>query len=233
MFSHYAGSPILYNDKFYKLEVNVHTNCIKLIDDDKQILINESDFDKLKLVLFRLEDITEEHLDKIDEFYQELKTECFIEYDFEKKLEIFLSWYSENEVVLGLKPFISEINFLQDNGYALSNIPTDWYITQYELNKSYKLHMTNVLTEMCTRVGANFNRINFKKSDWYWEFEWTQSEDDNFIEWLSDYLFKYSGARTEIMQFPVKNKIICKGVASQFCANYSWRITDNILSVKG
>ncbi len=52
-------------------------------------------------------------------------------------------------------------------------------------------HMHEILTEMCKRVGADKETIDFKKRNWFLEYEWTFEEEDDFTKWLGKFLKKH------------------------------------------
>jgi len=81
-----------------------------------------------------------------------------------------------------------------------------------------------IITKMCSIVGANPKDIDFKKKGWYLDYSWTEKEQNNFIKWLSDYLYNNSGARKEIMALPLKNRVNTKGVAMMFVLNYGFKL---------
>jgi len=85
-------------------------------------------------------------------------------------------------------------------------------------------HLTFILTEMCNRVGANFTEINFKEENWFQKYEWAEQEDNNFIDWVADYMYSNSAARKELMSITSKNKKMCNRFSREFCMNYTWKI---------
>ena len=83
-----------------------------------------------------------------------------------------------------------------------------------------------VLLEMCKRVGADYDKIDFKKLNWFWEHRWTQEQEDDFIKWLSSYLLKNKDARNALMQFPDKAKKRTREFAESFVYNYGWKVKE-------
>ena len=77
---------------------------------------------------------------------------------------------------------------------------------------------------MCRRVGANFDKMDFKKENWFHMFEWTQKQENDFKKWLISYLFETKEARQELMSRPEKNKKHIEKVANYFICNYGWKI---------
>ena len=59
-----------------------------------------------------------------------------------------------------------------------------------------------VLEEMCKRVGANYNSIDFKEPGWYNKYSWTQEEEAEFIRWLADKLMTDKNIRKELLANP-------------------------------
>ena len=84
-------------------------------------------------------------------------------------------------------------------------------------------HLRIILKEMCKRVGADFNKINFNKHEWFMKHTWTEKELMNFKEWFINYLYENTEARKEIMMFPLKNKMRIRRTASWFILDYGWK----------
>lgn len=87
-----------------------------------------------------------------------------------------------------------------------------------------KPHLKIILRKMCEVVGADFAKINFKKSNWYLSYSWTQKQEDNFCKWMADYLYSSYSARKEVMYFNRKSKKHCIDVSKHFVSNYGWKI---------
>ena len=86
-------------------------------------------------------------------------------------------------------------------------------------------HTSIILREMCRRVGAKLFRPGFfRRRDWFLRREWTQAEEDKFVKWMADYLYKNIEARFEIMRCPRKHKESCLKAAKEFTWVYGWKI---------
>ena len=88
---------------------------------------------------------------------------------------------------------------------------------------NFPKHLGIVLRKMCKMVGADPNKINFKKNNWYWDFSWTEQDEHDFINWLSEYLLDNADARSELMNNPIKNKKRTEALAREFVLNYGWK----------
>jgi hypothetical protein len=84
-------------------------------------------------------------------------------------------------------------------------------------------HLEIVLKEMCSRVGANYDYIDFKKEQWFWDYEWTQEQETNFKRWLTDYLCNNKEARKELVLLSSNKDNILKA-ATFFVMNYGWKL---------
>lgn len=83
-------------------------------------------------------------------------------------------------------------------------------------------HTTVILKEMFKRVGAAYEGFDLTKPNWFHDYEWTQKEEDEFVEWLADYL--------------VKNKLAHKGwyrgekyhthQARKIVSSYGWKLKE-------
>jgi hypothetical protein len=79
-----------------------------------------------------------------------------------------------------------------------------------------------VLKEMCSKVGAKYKSIDFKKENWYYEYSWSREVEKEFVTWLTEYLYKDIQARKAIMEYPIKRKKSCEKAAEAFVFNYGW-----------
>ena len=91
----------------------------------------------------------------------------------------------------------------------------------------YGKYLWEVLSKMFEYVDADIDSFDFDKENWYWEYEWDRETEEEFIEWLSNYLYTTTKARRELMRFPIKNKERCRKVAIEFNAWYGWKTTTN------
>jgi len=83
-------------------------------------------------------------------------------------------------------------------------------------------HLTIVLKKMCSMVGADYDKIDFKKQNWYQDWTWTEKEQEQFMAWFEDYLMKNKEARQELLEFPRANRQIKRAV-QEFILNYGWK----------
>ena len=87
-------------------------------------------------------------------------------------------------------------------------------------------HVKVVLKEMCKVVGADYSSIDFKAAKWFWSHTWTTKQEQEFVKWLTNYLYKNAQARKEIIAYYWGNKKQCKAAAEEFAWNYGWKIID-------
>jgi hypothetical protein len=72
-------------------------------------------------------------------------------------------------------------------------------------------------------VGADFSKMDFKKQNWFHEFEWTEDSENDFKKWLISYLLENKEALAELMQWPRKDKKTLARVADEFVFQYGWK----------
>jgi len=84
-------------------------------------------------------------------------------------------------------------------------------------------YLKEILIEMCKRVNAKYEDIDFKKEQWFLEYEWTNEEETSFINWLVDYMKQNKEARDTLMMFPRNNKRDLERFANSFIFNYGWK----------
>lgn len=90
--------------------------------------------------------------------------------------------------------------------------------------------MTDILTEMCSRVGADMTKLDFDSTEhpWYLTFTWTEEQQNTFRNWLIDYLIANKNSVQELTGrkghlASSKNNI--KRLADEFIFNFGWRAT--------
>ena len=79
-----------------------------------------------------------------------------------------------------------------------------------------------VLYKMCLAVGADYDGMNFKSDNWFWEYEWSIKKEAEFRNWLVCYarskrvMWGLSNSLSTYKEFRIK-------VAKEFLLNYGWR----------
>ena len=99
------------------------------------------------------------------------------------------------------------------------------------MNKKFDKHLVKVLKKMCSMVGANFEKINFKKEGWFRSYSWSEDKENKFKEWMIDYLKENKEARNSLMERPTSTKRSLEKVVDEFLFNYGW-INDKIKNEK-
>jgi len=87
-------------------------------------------------------------------------------------------------------------------------------------------HLQTILRKMCDVVGADAEKVDFGKHDWYTDYEWTMDEGKEFREWMIDYLYNDNKARKSMCKVNKKTKKHLGRVADEFCFQYGWKYRD-------
>lgn len=89
----------------------------------------------------------------------------------------------------------------------------------------FGVYLTDVLKEMCSRVGADFYSVDFSKDNWFLEYSWTTEDQSKFIKWFAMFL-KNKGVRSELCKYPslVKTYQQRETFAKQFVYQFGWKI---------
>jgi hypothetical protein len=53
--------------------------------------------------------------------------------------------------------------------------------------EEFSTGLVKILKEMCNRVNADYDAINFKEDGWYQKYEWTMEEQDDYQTWLENH----------------------------------------------
>lgn len=81
-----------------------------------------------------------------------------------------------------------------------------------------------VLKKMCSYVNVVFEDIDFNEDNWYWKYEWTKEQEQNFIEWLANEVKTNNGIRKEITTLPYRpSKTRCVAFANHFNLMFGWK----------
>jgi aminoglycoside N3'-acetyltransferase len=82
-------------------------------------------------------------------------------------------------------------------------------------------HTKEILAEMCKRVGVDAETFDFHHEDWYHLHEWTLKEEEDFTQWLANYLRKHKYTRG-------KKRGLDASLyeAQKIVAFYGWRLKD-------
>lgn len=85
-----------------------------------------------------------------------------------------------------------------------------------------KEHLRIILQKMFEETDIEYSDEYVKQDDWYLNYTWTEKKEQEFVDWLADYLYNSLPARKELMQITSKNKEACKRVAQQFATFFGW-----------
>jgi len=94
--------------------------------------------------------------------------------------------------------------------------------------QDFEKNLTVILKEMCGRVGADFENMDFKKENWFHDYSWTEAEQSGFRDWLTHYLLNNKEARMELLSFHTKDKKRCRKAAEEWVWNYGWKTREAI-----
>ena len=87
-------------------------------------------------------------------------------------------------------------------------------------------YLKEILKEMFRRAGEKYPKDEkyFKKENWFWSKTWTEKEQDDFREWLIDYIKDNKEARQKLMNIPSAHKRALEKLADDFLLNYGWKL---------
>jgi hypothetical protein len=89
-------------------------------------------------------------------------------------------------------------------------------------------YLEEILKEMCKRVKADYSKIVFNEDDWFYKYSWTINEENDYVNWLIEYLQKNKKACQEIMKYPSSDKKYLLKFAQKFVSNYGWKYNQKI-----
>lgn len=85
-------------------------------------------------------------------------------------------------------------------------------------------HFKVIMVEMCALVGADWDKIDPKKENWFQDYTWDEETQEIFIDWATNYLYNNKEARTEILTSSFRNKKRIRKAFEDFTNSYGWKV---------
>jgi hypothetical protein len=85
-------------------------------------------------------------------------------------------------------------------------------------------HLKVVMTEMCSRVGVELKKVDFGSAGWFRKHTWSREQEDDFVNWLANYVYSDSEARKQPTTIRIKTRDKCKRFAKSFVFQYGWKV---------
>jgi len=90
-------------------------------------------------------------------------------------------------------------------------------------NTKINKHLETILKKQCKMVGADFDKIDFEKNDWYWSYEWKEDKQEKFRQWIISYMKTNKEARHSLMRIPSNNPRFIEKFANGLIFQYGWK----------
>jgi len=84
-------------------------------------------------------------------------------------------------------------------------------------------HYENIFAVQSRLVGANYNKIDRTKEGWVMKHSWDSDTENQFVQWLADYIHKRPGVQREVYGRTGMSKRDCLRAADGYNLNYGWR----------
>ena len=88
---------------------------------------------------------------------------------------------------------------------------------------NYKEDIEHIMTEMFNRVNETYTPEYVKQENWFMEKEWSQEEQEDYMNWLEKEMLKEWKLLKCLMSIQNKSKKNIKRFANEFVLNYGWR----------
>lgn len=69
-----------------------------------------------------------------------------------------------------------------------------------------------------------YDEVDIKKENWFYDYEWTDEQENEYKDWLYRKLRWNMEWRKEIMDFPIRKKDIIDKTVNMFVMNYWFKI---------
>jgi hypothetical protein len=91
------------------------------------------------------------------------------------------------------------------------------------MNTESKDELKIILEKLLSYVGATWPGWEFfKKDDWYFVYQWSEEDQENFEDWMVAYLHENKVARETICTIPTRNLRALRKAVQQFIFLYGW-----------
>ena len=81
-----------------------------------------------------------------------------------------------------------------------------------------------IFREMCSRVGADFDKLDMEKEDWADDHSWKIEDEIEFQVWLYNHLSNNPIALEAVSELPYINSDKVAKIVRNFCLFYGWAI---------
>jgi hypothetical protein len=88
--------------------------------------------------------------------------------------------------------------------------------------KEVSKHLRVILEKMFENTGIEYSDDYVQSDNWYLDYQWTEEQEEEFVNWLADYLIENEEARKELLYSTVKSKKMCSLAARQFVTFFGW-----------
>jgi hypothetical protein len=90
------------------------------------------------------------------------------------------------------------------------------------------VYMKDILQEMFRIVGAEYSDEFVKKENWFMEYEWDEKQQDEFANWLVNYLKGNREARKHFFGRSVLSNRVLKDSIAMFLFHCGWKFKEEI-----
>lgn len=97
---------------------------------------------------------------------------------------------------------------------------------KYRVQDRVEKHQAIILEELFRRVGEKmlYRDFDFNQKFWFEEFSWTWAEQEDFKDWLVEYLKNSMEARQEVMGHATTRYKFVERFAGGFVFMYGWKL---------
>jgi len=88
--------------------------------------------------------------------------------------------------------------------------------------KQISIHLRIILQKMFENTSIEYSDEYVQSDNWYLDYQWTKEQEQEFINWLANYLSENADAREELLYSKVKSKKMCGLAAKQFVTFFGW-----------
>lgn len=90
-------------------------------------------------------------------------------------------------------------------------------------------YLVRLIKKMCEIVNVDYDSIDFQEDAWYEKHTWTEEQENEYILWVAEELFKSAEMREELLEDPSQDIVNCFQAAVHFVANFGWDTPGDIV----
>lgn len=102
-----------------------------------------------------------------------------------------------------------------------------------ELDKNgFSKNTVIIFTKLCSYVNANYDEIDFQRDDWFNDYIWTNSQEEEFEKWLTEFFKSNPEVKKEYINKKRISNEKLKDLVEYFVFDYGWKTINDPIYIQ-